>query len=157
MTDINNCPTVDSALWVGIGCQRGSSRNLISRAIGQVFQDYQLQMYAIAGIATIDTKASEVGLLEFCRERNLSLKFFTSEMLGFVSVPNPSQVVTQAVGVNSVAEAAALCASLNFSPKGCRSKQEEEESLIVPKQVFRLAGEAGVITIAVAKIIIYMY
>ncbi len=156
MIHINNCPTTLSPLWVGIGCQRGSSRNLISRAIEQVFQDYQLQMCAITGIATIDTKASEVGLLEFCRERNLSLKFFTPEMLGSVSVLNPSQVVTQAVGVKSVAEAAALCASLNFlGAKGSRCK-EEEESLIVPKQVFRLAGEAGVVTIAVAKII-YTY
>jgi len=151
----NNCPTTDSPLWVGIGCQRGSSRNLISRAIGQVFQDYQLLENAIAGIATIDTKASEVGLLEFCRERNLSLEFFTSEMLRSVSVPNPSQVVTQAVGVNSVAEAAAMRASLNFSgAKGSNYKEEEEESLIVPKQVFRLAGEAGMVTIAVARMII---
>jgi cobalamin biosynthesis protein CbiG len=151
----NNCPTTDSPLWVGIGCQRGSSRNLISRAIEQVFQDYQLLENAIAGIATIDTKASEVGLLEFCRERNLSLKLFTSEMLRSVSVPNPSQVVTQAVGVNSVAEAAAMRASLNFSQaKGSNYKEEEEESLIVPKQVFRLAGEAGVVTIAVARMII---
>jgi cobalt-precorrin 5A hydrolase len=155
VTQINNCPTTDSPLWVGIGCQRGSSRNLISRAIGQVFQDYQLQMCAIAGIATIDTKASEVGLLEFCRERNLSLKFFTSEMLRSVDVPNPSEIVIEAVGVNSVAEAAALCASLNFSPiKGSERKQEDQESLIVPKQVFRLPGEAGVVTIAVARMII---
>jgi cobalt-precorrin 5A hydrolase len=150
----NNCPTTDSPLWVGIGCQRGSSRNLISRAIEQVFQDYQLLENAIAGIATIDTKASEVGLLEFCRERNLSLKLFTSEMLRSVSVPNPSQVVTQAVGVNSVAEAAAMRASLNFSQAKGSNYKEEEESLIVPKQVFRLAGEAGVVTIAVARMII---
>jgi cobalt-precorrin 5A hydrolase len=155
VTDINNCPTTDSPLWVGIGCQRGSSQNLISRAIEQVFQDYQLQMCAIAGIATIDTKASEVGLLEFSRERNLSLKFFTSDMLRSVDVPNPSQIVMQAIGVNSVAEAAALCAILTFShTKSSERKEEEEEILIVPKQVFRLSGEAGVVTVAVAKMII---
>ncbi|MFM6620507.1 MAG: cobalamin biosynthesis protein, partial [Dolichospermum sp.] len=48
-------------LWVGIGCQKGISQRLIKAAIEKVFQDYQLVYNEIAGIATIDKKASEIG------------------------------------------------------------------------------------------------
>lgn len=56
-------------LWVGVGCQRGLSRELIEAAIAHVFRENQLSQNAIAGIATIDTKADEVGLVELCREK----------------------------------------------------------------------------------------
>ncbi|MFQ4141250.1 precorrin-3B C(17)-methyltransferase [Chlorogloeopsis sp. ULAP02] len=125
-------------LWVGIGCERGSSRHLIETAIRQVFREHQLAEDAIAGIATIDIKADEVGLVELCQERDWPLKTFTADVLRIVSVPNPSQVVEKEVGTPSVAEAAALCAA-------------DEVRLFVPKQIFRLQRELGAVTIAVAE------
>ncbi|WP_100227217.1 precorrin-3B C(17)-methyltransferase [Chlorogloeopsis fritschii PCC 9212] len=125
-------------LWVGIGCERGSSRHLIETAIGQVFREHQLAEDAIAGIATIDIKADEVGLVELCQERHWPLKTFAADVLRTVSVPNPSQVVEKEVGTPSVAEAAALCAA-------------DEVRLFVPKQIFRLQRELGAVTIAVAE------
>ncbi len=126
-------------LWVGIGCERGTSRIVMETAIREVFKQYQLAESAIAGIATIDIKADEVGLLELCRERNLPLKTFAGDVLKSVAVPNPSSVVEKEVGTPSVAEAAALCASL------------DQGKLLVPKQIFRLPGEAGAVTVAVAQ------
>jgi cobalt-precorrin 5A hydrolase / precorrin-3B C17-methyltransferase len=125
-------------LWVGIGCERGSSRHLIETAIGQVFREHQLAEDAIAGIATIDIKADEVGLVELCQERHWPLKTFAADVLRTVSVRNPSQVVEKEVGTPSVAEAAALCAA-------------DEVRLFVPKQIFRLQKELGAVTIAVAQ------
>ncbi|WP_289793812.1 precorrin-3B C(17)-methyltransferase [Chlorogloeopsis sp. ULAP01] len=125
-------------LWVGIGCERGSSRHLIKTAIGQLFREYQLAEDAIAGIATINIKADEVGLVELCQERHWPLKTFAAEVLRTVSVPNPSLVVEKEVGTPSVAEAAALFAA-------------GEVRLFVPKQIFRLPGEPGAVTIAVAQ------
>ncbi len=85
-------------LWVGIGCERGTSKQVIADAIDKVFQENQLALAAIAGIATIDIKADEVGLVELCRERNLPFQTFPSEILSTVTVPNPSQVVEKEVG-----------------------------------------------------------
>ena len=69
---------VQQVLWVGIGCKRGTSWQLFDQAIEQVFRENQLFPSAIAGIATIDTKASEVGLVELCHLRNLPLKTFSA-------------------------------------------------------------------------------
>lgn len=127
-------------LWVGIGCERGTSAALIQHAVQDVFQAYHLAEGAIAGIATIDLKADEVGLLEFCRQRDLPLRCFSAEKLQVVSVPNPSSVVEAEVGTPSVAEAAAILAT-----------GETAEVLRVPKTIVRQAGQPGAVTIAVAQ------
>ncbi|MDZ8056251.1 MAG: cobalamin biosynthesis protein [Aulosira sp. ZfuVER01] len=160
-------------LWVGIGCQRGTSTQLIEKAIQQVFKDNQLEQSAIAGIATIDNKASEVGLIEFCQLHNLSLKTFPAEILRLVSVPNPAKITEQAMGTPSVAEAAAILAAANIEWQTktvneiCSTHQflklntnafNLTPSLtavgvrcLVPKQIFRVEEEPGAVTIAVAQ------
>ena len=125
-------------LWVGIGCERGTSRKLIETAIETVFKRYHLATEAIAGIATIDVKADEEGILELCRERNFPLKTFSASLLSQVEVPTPSTVVDREVGTPSVAEAAALLT------------QEKQTTLVVPKQIFKIDGEKGAVTVAIA-------
>ena len=130
-------------LWVGIGCRKRVSQQLINTAIKQVFQQYQLIYSEIAGIATIDKKASEIGLIEFCNLEKLPLKTFSSELLNNVFVPNPNHSITKLVGTSSVAEASAILAASEIT--------SAEIILLVPKQIFRLPAEAGTVTIAVAK------
>ncbi len=140
-------------LWVGIGCEGGTARELIETAIQNVCRAYHLAESAIAGIATIDTKAGELGLLELCQARNWPLKTFAADVLSSVEVPNPSNLVATAVGTPSVAEAAALCAIAQISctilknrQDTCSTKSESacgvdilpaRERLLVPKQIFR--------------------
>jgi cobalt-precorrin 5A hydrolase/precorrin-3B C17-methyltransferase len=141
-------------LWLGIGCERGTSKELIETGIKEILQTHQLAAGAIAGIATIDIKSDEVGLLELCQEWNLPLKTFPAEVLRSVAVPNPSLVVEKEVGTPSVAEAAALCAANNLtSPAASLSASGEglEERLLVPKQIFRLQGQPGALTVAIAQ------
>ena len=102
-------------LWVGIGCERGTSKQVIADAIALLFQENQFALSAIAGIATIDIKSNEVGLIELCRERNLPIITFSSEILRTIKVPNPSQIVEKEVGTPSVAEAAAIIAATQTS------------------------------------------
>ncbi len=137
-------------LWVGIGCERGTSKKVIADAIDQVFLANQFSPSAIAGIATIDIKADEVGLLELCRERNLPLKTFPSEILNTVTVPNPSQVVEQEVGTPSVAEAAVIIAASQMS--SVETQFTYTASLQVPKQIYRssIPNQKGAVTVAVA-------
>lgn len=122
-------------LWVGIGCERGTPKETIAQAINQVCLDNNLAENAIAGIATIDIKADEIGLIELCQEQNLPLRTFTAEVLSSVSVPNPSQVVKAEVGTPSVAEAAAISAA-------------QVDKLLVAKQIFK---SQGAVTVAIAQ------
>ena len=143
-TDIN-IPTVQwhpRVLWIGIGCERGTSRQLIESAIQQVCLKYQLSEDAIAGIATIDLKADEAGLVELCRDRHLPLQTFSADVLRAVFVPNPSPVVDAEVGTPSVAEAAAIQAA---------GGEMQPESLKVAKQIFRAEGQPGAVTVAIAQ------
>jgi cobalt-precorrin 5A hydrolase len=130
-------------LWVGIGCQKGVSQNLINTAIKQVFQEYQLIYSEISGIATIDKKASEIGLVEFCNSEQLLLKVFSAELLNSVLVPHPNHSITKFVETSSVAEASAMLAVSKIT--------SAKIILLVPKQIFRLSGEMGAVTVAVAK------
>jgi cobalt-precorrin 5A hydrolase/precorrin-3B C17-methyltransferase len=61
----------------------------IAQAITKVFLEYELAESAIAGIATIDIKADEVGLLELCQKRDLPLITFNKEVLSAVTVSQP--------------------------------------------------------------------
>jgi cobalt-precorrin 5A hydrolase/precorrin-3B C17-methyltransferase len=154
-TDLPKAQWDSRVLWVGIGCTKGSSKKLIECAIQTVCQNYHLAESAIAGIATIDLKADEVGLIEVCQARNWPLKTFPAEILRNVNVPNPSTVVTAEVGTPSVAEAAAIAVirdwRLGMTGKMpvLRDWGNSGANLLVKKQVFRLEGEPGVVTIAV--------
>ncbi|MBC1215644.1 cobalamin biosynthesis protein [Trichormus variabilis ARAD] len=143
--EITQQPLLQGNLWLGFGCQSGISHHLITAAINQIFPENQLDQKTIAGIATIDTKVSELGLVEFCRLLQLPLKTFPAEMLANVAVPNPSGVIAEKVGTPSVAEAAAILAA------SAHQKQESGVKLLVPKRIFRLPGQPGVVAIAVAQ------
>ncbi|MEA5450082.1 precorrin-3B C(17)-methyltransferase [Leptolyngbya sp. CCNP1308] len=124
-------------LWVGIGCERGTPQAVIEAAIARVCRAGHFAEGAIAGIASLDLKADEVGLVALCTEHHWPLRCFTAEQLKAIPVPNPSTVVEQAVQTPSVAEAAAVLAA-----KG---------SLRVTKQVVRMEGQPGAVTVAIAQ------
>ena len=123
-------------LWIGIGCERGTSRELIEQAIDETCRTYHLASEAIAGIASINLKADEIGIIEVCQRRNLVFKTFDAQQLDRVDVPTPSEVVRQEVGTPSVAEAAAILAG---------------ENLLVSKQIFKADALGGAVTIAIAQ------
>lgn len=124
-------------LWVGVGCERGTPQGVIEAAIERVCRAGHLSEGAIAGLASLDLKADEVGLVSLCEERGWPLRCFTSEELKAIPVPNPSSVVEQAVQTPSVAEAAAILAA--------------QGELRVPKQVVRVEGQPGAVTVAIAQ------
>jgi cobalt-precorrin 5A hydrolase / precorrin-3B C17-methyltransferase len=144
------CPTVywhPRVLWIGIGCERGTSQALIEHGVNTVLREQGFAPEAIAGIATLDLKADEVGLLEFSTAHQWPLSYFAPEDLKDCPVPHPSEVVEAAVGTPSVAEAAALKAADRVAP----SLVTQPPSLVAPKQVFRLPGEVGAVTVAIAQ------
>lgn len=135
----NDFPKVQwhpKVLWIGIGCERNTPRELIETAIDETCQTYHFASEAIAGIASIDLKRDEPGIIEVCQRRNLIFKTFTADRLNQVDVPTPSQIVKQEVGTPSVAEAAAVLAGQN---------------LLVSKQIFKSDNQSGAVTVAIAQ------
>jgi len=128
-------------LWLGIGCERDTDKQLIEHAIEKTCREHHLALGAIAGLATLDLKADETGLLALTQEKNWPLKCFTPETLKAVEVPTPSGVVEKEVGTPSVAEAAAITAA-NAADPTC---------LKVKKQIVKKEGLKGAVTVAIAQ------
>jgi cobalamin biosynthesis protein CbiG len=117
---------------------------VFEQGLKKVCQDYQIDWRAIAGLATIDLKHREPGLLAFSLAQHWPLRYFTQGELDLYAVPNPSEVVNAAVGVSSVCEAAALSAA-------ARAGEENSAAvLMVSKQTFQGSSASGAVTIAIA-------
>ncbi len=98
-------------LYLGLGCNRGASAADFELAITELCAQYCLDRRAIAGIASIDLKADEVGMLQFARENNLPIRFYTAEELNRVEGLATSPAVLAATGARGVAEPAAMLAA----------------------------------------------
>jgi cobalamin biosynthesis protein CbiG len=96
-------------LSVGIGCRLHSSADQIEAAVRAALGSLAFEQ--IRTIASIDTKADETGLLEFCARHALPLKFFSREQIAATAVTSPSAVVHEHLGVDGVCEPCALLAA----------------------------------------------
>ncbi len=96
------------SLVVGVGCSGGAPAAEILELVDQALQDAAVAGASVAGLASVDAKREEPGLVQAARERGWPLSFHPAERLARVPVPNPSAAVARAVGTASVAEAAAL-------------------------------------------------
>lgn len=98
---------VPQVLHVGIGLAHQAGpvdevmRNIFSTMIGNGFMTR-----AVKYIATINEKRHEPVVREL--ERDYRMRYFSSDELKSISVPNPSPVVEKHMGTPSVSEAAAL-------------------------------------------------
>jgi len=98
-------------LIAGVGCNRDTPAHDIIELIHQVFQENSLCLKSLKGLASIDAKRDEKGLLKAVRALKTEIMFFSAPDLNGVEVPNPSTTVKFYMGVKSVCEAAAILAS----------------------------------------------
>ncbi|MFA4943905.1 MAG: precorrin-4 C(11)-methyltransferase [Lentisphaeria bacterium] len=119
-------------LCLGIGCRRGTTAEEIAAAVETALAAAGLEPERVAGLASVDAKQDEPGLITFAGRRALPLRFYPATELAAVPVPTPSSAPAKAVGTPSVAEAAAL----RLAGAGGR--------LLWPKQI------RGRVTVAVA-------
>ncbi len=124
-------------LWIGIGCERNTSKDLIAKSLNNFLESRNLSQQSIAGFATIDIKKDEKGILELAEEKNLPIKFFSKQDLSTIIVPNPSNIVQKEIGTHSVAEASCLLAA------------GEEAKLLEEKRIFK--NQSGAVTLAIAE------
>ena len=103
---------VPNILVLGVGCRRGTSRAALEAALEQFLARSGLLGSAICGVASIDLKAEEPGLLEFCRSHGWD--FQTRGAAELAKVPGaftPSPFVRQVTGVDNVCERSAAAIS----------------------------------------------
>lgn len=108
-------PQPSSVLWLvpqnvvlGIGCRKGTGCAALERALGE----FPLPVQAICAVASIDLKAKEPGLLEFCRNHGWPLQTYSAKQLRSVQGKfTASDFVKKTTGVDNVCERAAVLAS----------------------------------------------
>jgi cobalt-precorrin 5A hydrolase/precorrin-3B C17-methyltransferase len=141
-------------LWLGVGCERGTSLGLLERLVDRTLARHDLAPEAVAALASISRKGDEAALLELAARRGWPLRLFTPEQLAAVPVPNPSAVVARAMGTASVAEAAALAgatAAAMAVGEAASGGPAAAVRLLVEKTIGRAdPGERGAATLAVA-------
>ncbi|MFM0503879.1 cobalamin biosynthesis protein [Paraburkholderia caffeinilytica] len=96
-------------LTVGLGCRLHSSAEQIEAAVRSILGSYSFD--EIRTIASVDIKAHEAGLLEFCTRHALPLKLFSREQIAALSVDDPSDAAREHLGVDGVCEPCALLAA----------------------------------------------
>lgn len=105
----NTLRLIPRRLHLGIGCRRGMEKEAIENAVMQVFRENHLDFRGVSCAASIDLKQDEEGLLSFCREQTIPIRFYTAEELNAVSGDfTPSAFVKNVTGVDNVCERSAL-------------------------------------------------
>ena len=115
-TSINHagaCTWHPALLWLGIGCERDTSLNLVQRAVSNALEEAGLAEAAVAGISSIDRKGDERALLDLAQHHHWPFRLHKATALDRVPVPTPSKVVAAEMGTGSVSEAAALLSAGN--------------------------------------------
>lgn len=100
---------IPPVLHLGLGCRKGTPKETIRDAVNAVLKEHNLDRCAMKCAASIDLKQEEQGLLDFCEEWKLPVRFYTSGELKAVSGDfTPSAFVQSITGVDNVCERAAL-------------------------------------------------
>lgn len=112
-------------VYLGIGCRKGAAAEEIRRTAESVLEETNTDRAGLAGIASLELKAQEPGILQLCREWDLPYLVFSPEELRRVpGVFSESDFVTRVTGVDNVCErAAAAAAGTGAGGLICRKKK----------------------------------
>jgi cobalt-precorrin 5A hydrolase len=128
------------SLVLGIGCDRGTSPEMLERGVRSILERHDLSIKSVKTVASIDKKRDEPAILEIARRLGCPMSFYAADELDrAAAIENPSETVRKFVGTRGVAEPAALLAS-------------KARSLLVPKQIYTEPGAGRSMTLAVARV-----
>ncbi|MDH5525883.1 MAG: cobalamin biosynthesis protein [Nitrospirota bacterium] len=97
------------SLVLGLGCDKGASRETLAEAVDKALKDHGLSPLSIRNIATIDKKRDEAGINELARELGVEVVTYpAAELAAVPDIPNPSEVVMKYMGTPAVGEPAAM-------------------------------------------------
>ena len=103
---------IPKVVTLGIGCKKGTSKEIIEEQVCRVLKSYGIFPQAIRQAASIDLKKDEPGLMAFCEKWRVPLVTYSKEELRQVEGNfTPSAFVSQITGVDNVCERSACLAS----------------------------------------------
>ena len=127
---------------LGIGCRRGTSAAQLEAAFAQFCAAHGLAAACITAAASIDLKAHEPGLLEFCRIHGWPVQFYSAAQLQ--NAPGqftPSAFVRSVTGVDNVCERAAMKAANEEGTFILRKQAENGMTIAIVKYDWKLERE----------------
>ncbi|HQM00029.1 MAG TPA: cobalt-precorrin 5A hydrolase [Ruminococcus flavefaciens] len=128
---------VPKNIVVGIGCKRGTSVEAIENAVNCAFSEAGLDTERICTAATINIKADEQGINEFCHLHSIPLRTYAAdELMKAEGEFESSPFVLETVGADNICERSAVL---------CSGGQ-----LVIRKK------SGGGVTVAAAEIPIYL-
>ena len=94
---------------LGIGCKRNTPLERIEELVLPELERLDVDLRSIAGIASVDLKKDEQGLLAFAKKYNFPAHFYSAEELNALEGGfTPSPFVQSVVGVSNVCERSAV-------------------------------------------------
>ncbi|MDX9871158.1 MAG: cobalamin biosynthesis protein [Clostridia bacterium] len=103
---------IPPVITLGIGCKRNVTAETIKRAFGLMLKKASCHPLAVARVCSIDQKAREPGILEFCHTQGLPYQTFPAqELLAVPGIYTASAFVKQVTGVDNVCERSAVLGS----------------------------------------------
>ncbi len=95
-------------VFAGLGCRRGAAAEDILGTLREALRRADVAEKALAGLASVDLKQDEPGLLRVAKDLGLPICFFTAGELAAYPVVSPSPKALEVLGIPGVCEAAAL-------------------------------------------------
>lgn len=97
---------------LGIGCKKDTPSEKIEKLIFRILNENDISMENIAGIASIDLKKKERGLIEFAQRHGLPFRTFSADELSMAKGSfTASAFVKEVTGTDNVCERAAVMAA----------------------------------------------
>ena len=112
-TDLSGLFAVDEfAAGNGLHLSDWALAKQCEEAFAEMIREHGLDRAAVCGIASIDLKREEQGILEFAKKHSISFYTYDSGTLAEQEGAfTPSEFVSQVTGVDNVCERAAVCAA----------------------------------------------
>lgn len=99
---------------LGVGCRRDTADSALEDAVLDALKNAHLSLHAVKKVCTIDKKAEERAILNFCTKYGLPLETFSAQDL--MDLPgefSASEFVRKTTGADNVCERAAVLGSGN--------------------------------------------
>lgn len=99
---------IPRAVTLGVGCRRGTAQAHLEDRLAAFLRDHALPEAAVTGLASIDLKQDEQGLLALAEAHGWPIRFFSAgELAQEQGAFPPSQFVAKTTGVDNVCQRAA--------------------------------------------------
>ena len=103
---------IPQILFAGIGCKKGKTYNEINALFYTVTEKEHINPLSLGGAASIDLKADEQGIRDFCRKRNIPFNTYSAEeLLSAEGEFTASEFVKSVTSVDNVCERSAVLMS----------------------------------------------